>query len=235
MRVFSRHSSRRKPALNRLPSNTYQAPGCQQAMTSPDARPSGAALILGRVVPPSSPTFVSLFGFQALEPAPNTYRGSCSGPRSGSVSQKLVGSLTRPIKMALAPGPVGSRLEQGAELVGGAPFGAPRMCGGEAEFQSKRVAVGHRPGDHRVLRGLGRDHRSQDLSQVSSVGSALFRLELTPVGRRDTPPPLLLRLGEEALHVEDAILAQHEIDDAAELGGQDRQRLGLAVAPRDPS
>ncbi len=40
---------------------------------------------------------------------------------------------------------------------------------------------------------------------------------------------------QEALHVECSILAQHEIDGAAELRGQDREGFGLAVATREAS
>ena len=64
---------------------------------------------------------VSDFGFYLLapgrEPAPNTYRGSCSERCGRSVSQKLIGSLARPIKVELALRPVSSGLERGAELV----------------------------------------------------------------------------------------------------------------------
>jgi len=38
------------------------------------------------------------------------------------------------------------------------------------------------------------------------------------------------RPGQEALHVEDAFLGEQRVDRAAELRGQDRERLGLAVA-----
>jgi hypothetical protein len=43
------------------------------------------------------------------------------------VSQKLVRALARPLKVGLDLRPVISRLEKGAELSGGTPFGAPRM------------------------------------------------------------------------------------------------------------
>ena len=65
-----------------------------------------------------------------VEPAPNTYRGSCSERCRHSVSQKLIGSLARPIKVELALRPVSSGLERGAELFGGALIGAPRMWEG---------------------------------------------------------------------------------------------------------
>ncbi len=59
------------------------------------------------------------------------------------MSQKLIGSLTRPIKVELALGPVASGLEQGAELAREAPFGAPRMFGGQVGDQSKLADAGH--------------------------------------------------------------------------------------------
>ena len=40
---------------------------------------------------------------------------------------------------------------------------------------------------------------------------------------------------QEAIHVEDSLLAQHEIDGSAELGGQDRKRLGLAMPSGESS
>ena len=62
-----------------------------------------------------------------------------------SVSQKLIGSLARPIKIELALRPVSSGLEKGAELFGEAPFGAPRMFGGEVGFQSRLADAGRVP------------------------------------------------------------------------------------------
>ena len=61
-----------------------------------------------------------------------------------------------------------------------------------------------------------------------ALGSSL---NLAPVGRLDHPPPLLSSSSQKALHVEGTLLAQHQVDGSPELGGQDRERLGLAVAP----
>ena len=114
-------------------------------MTSLDAGPLTRRSVRARR-PPPSPTFVSVFWLEALrEPAPNTYRGSSPERSLRSVPQKLVGSLTRPVKIEQARRPVGSGLEQGAELVGEAPFGAPRLLGGEGGVQSRRTDAGPRP------------------------------------------------------------------------------------------
>jgi len=59
------------------------------------------------------------------------------------------------MKFELALRPVGSGLEQGAELVGGAHFGAPRMFGGEVGLQSKYMDAGHVPGGHCVPHDAG--------------------------------------------------------------------------------
>ncbi len=61
------------------------------------------------------------------------------------MSQKLIRSLARPIKLNLARRPVVSGLERGAELFGEAPFGTPRMFGGEVGLQSSRADAGHLP------------------------------------------------------------------------------------------
>ena len=47
-----------------------------------------------------------------------------------------------------------------------------------------------------------------------------------------TPTPLVV-VRQEALHVEGALLAQHQIDGPAELGGKDGERLGFAMTARE--
>ncbi len=98
----------------------------------------GASLLLGS-------DFRFSLQVPGFEPAPNTYWGSCSERCRHSVSQKLIGSLARPIKVELALRPVSSGLEKGAELFGGPPFGAPRMFGGEVGFQSRLADAGRVP------------------------------------------------------------------------------------------
>ena len=62
------------------------------------------------------------------------------------------------------------------------------------------------------------------------MGSCLASLKPAPVRRRALLSPLLLaRSGQEGVHLEDALLAEHHVDDSAELGGEDRKRLALAV------
>ena len=80
--------------------------------------------------------FVSASGSRLFEPAPNTYRGSCSEPASGSGPRNSsVPSLVH--SKQSGSGPVGSGLERGAELGEGKPLclrgrggGAPIKAGG---------------------------------------------------------------------------------------------------------
>ena len=144
----------------------------------------------------SSLTFVSVFWHQANEPAPNTYRGSCSERWRCSVSQKHIGSLTRPIKFERA-------LQS-------------RWLRARARGRARRRSVLRRPAH--VRRGGGSPikangcrassmgppdasrcwPRSTDL-RISvaprDAGSALGSVwSPAPVGRLDHPPPLLYLL-----------------------------------------
>ena len=114
-------------------------------MTSPDAGPKCFGVRFERVALLRLRLSFLSSGSRLLEPAPNTYRGSQSERSRHSVSQKHIGSLARPIKFELALNPVVSGLEKGAELVGGAHFGAPQMFGGELGLQSKRSDAGQDP------------------------------------------------------------------------------------------
>ncbi len=90
--TLRRASALRRPGNGRadqrrgpLP-NTYQAPGCQQAMTSLDARPSGAALFLGA-------SFLPRLRLSFLS----------SGSRPWSLHQTPIGDLARSLVLAPCP------------------------------------------------------------------------------------------------------------------------------------
>jgi hypothetical protein len=134
-----------------------------------------------------------------LEPAPNTYRGSCSERSRCSASQKLVGSLTRPFKCELAPDP--RILGLPVQLAPGSREGqssneerpsAPRewVEGGWASNQGEWMpGTVHEAIACSVAEATGQ--RSCDLLQTSSSGSALgVSRHLAPVRRLDPPPPL---------------------------------------------
>jgi len=93
-----------------MPPNTYQAPRCQQARHPHDACLLFAAFVASASPSPSSPTFVSICGFQALESLHQTPIGDLDRspvaapcPRNSSVPSRVQSSSSR-LFGQLAPG-----------------------------------------------------------------------------------------------------------------------------------
>jgi hypothetical protein len=154
----------------RSPHNTYQAPGCQGTQKSRDAR--WLKRRWSRAHRSSSaPTFVSVDWFQALRlhqtPIGDLDRRFVAAPCPRNAS---VPSLVQSKSVGLF-GPVGSGLERGAERVGGTPFGAPRMFGGEAGLQSSRSDAGR--GADEVVACLAAERRSQISGSLSDLSFGL--------------------------------------------------------------
>ncbi len=113
-----------------------------------------------------------------VEPAPNTYRGSCSERSCHSASQKLIGSLARPIKVELAHRPVSSGLERGAELFGGALIGARswrRRLGGAQLALYPRTLLAEDAGVSPSGDGFAGITLAQNLNSSAEVSVALAR------------------------------------------------------------
>ncbi len=115
-------------------------------MTSLDARLFGrgvrserVALLRLRLSFPSSGS--RLFGSLHQTPIGDPRRSDAAAPcpRNSSVPSLVQSKIEQALR------PVGSGLEQGAELVGEAHFGAPRLLGGEGGVQSRRTDAGPRP------------------------------------------------------------------------------------------
>ena len=198
---------------------------------------------LGHVAPPSSLTFVSLFGFQAARACTKHLSGIVVGaflplrvpetlafPRSSNQVRAGSGSRREFLLVVTSSSWFRARERGRARWRGALRHPTNVWRGGESPIKANGCRAG--PGGGCVLRKLRCAHKSSNSSR-RGLGPRFLaeRGSSWTAGSLPSAPLLLAR--QEALHVEGPILAQHEVDGPAQLGGQDRERLGLAVSSGD--
>lgn len=159
------------------PPNTYEAPGCQQALTSLDACLPGQRSFRARRSSFSS-DFVSNFGFQTLRVCTKHLSGLLGRSIFVSVSQKLVRALARPCKSTWIWVPLSLGSRKGQSSPGERP----------SALRDRRRRGGGSP-----IKTSGYRARSRTPLGVLGTGSALASsaMKPAPVRRLDHPPPLL--------------------------------------------